>query len=65
MLFLCDVLKIITVVFLRQVLNEYLVLSGHSDVIVDVWPCVKLIVPLVVCEIIMVKGLHSSFLLVQ
>ena len=53
--FFCDFFKIITVFFLSHVLKEYLVFSGHSDGVGDVLLCVKLLVPLVVCEIIMVK----------
>ena len=62
LLFFCGVFKIITVFFLRHVLKDCLLLSSHSNGVGGVWPFVKIIVPLVVCEIILLKGIQCSFL---
>ena len=63
--FSCDFSKIITVLFLSDVLKEYLVFSGHSNSVGNVWPCVKVLVPLVACEIIMVEGIQCLLLFVH
>ena len=55
--FFYGIFKRITVFYLSHVSKEYLLMSGNFDGIGDVGTCVKLLVPLVVCEIIILKGI--------
>ena len=48
--------------FLSHILKEYLTLSYHSDSVGDVSPCVKLLIPLVIFEIILMEGVQCALL---